>query len=121
MSEVFVGSKLLKITDTDIIIERDGIVYTIEYDIDQGACCSYADVFAKLLVSETESPVITSITYKKDNSNYRVCRCVLTFFGVNRAIADACCQAGSESGYDYGANVQLVCKELRIKEVLIEQ
>lgn len=120
LNDIFVGAQLIKITDSEIVIRRNKETYYFSYDIyDTGCICTYAEVNTNLLIDEKEHPVITKVKYES-NINYGDDSCKITFFGGDKAIAEASYCAGSGSGWEYGSYVTIVCRDLNLREVIVE-
>jgi len=128
MLDNIIGSKLVSLDDKHMLFEKDDKTFTLDFVLNQGGCvCSYAKVTNTLLYdknSET-NPVITKIDAVKnpddDEADYDSSNtCIITLFGLDKAIATIKAEAGSGSGWCYGACVSLVCKNLNINEAVCE-
>jgi hypothetical protein len=126
MKEKLIGAQLLEINDSEIIVKKDNQLYTITIDEDYGDCCGYNEVKTTLLVdleNTKNNPVITNIEYDCDVSSIEgeiTCGdCTkITFFGLDKDLATLESASYSESGWQYGACVTLICKELNIDETI---
>lgn len=84
-----------------------------------GDCCGYADFETKLLYSPNDlrNPIITNVT-KEDERGYDTDSSLVTFYGESKPLAPIESNAGSGSGWSYGAYVTLTCSALDIDEDL---
>ena len=87
---------------------------------DQGDCCGYAEVDAKLVVElgKNNAPVITRVEKSVENSEYDSEICQVTFFGESKLLASINAECGSGSGWQYGACVTVRCVETNEEEIL---
>lgn len=115
-----VGAQIVSINETNITVKIDGKTHELEIEADAGDCCGYADFTATMLYSEGDerNPVITNVEIKSDEGRYEGESSVLTFYGENKELATIESEAGSGSGWSYGAVVTLRCKSLDIDEDL---
>lgn len=114
-----IGAQITNIFDEYIEVKKDGRIFKLEIVSDDGDCCGYAEFETKLfyLPNSERNPVITNVTLNY-LENYNGVSSVLTFYGESKPLATIESEAGSGSGWSYGAYVQLVCKELEIDETL---
>lgn len=121
-----VGFQLVELDDEKMLVRKDGKTYMIKFDTDDGDCCGYAEVEAKLFVENgsPQNPVITNVKYVEEDlsdgdwSDGGGNNIVITLFGelgITGQIESVC---GSGSGWQYGATVTLECDELDIREVI---
>lgn len=117
-----IGFRLISISNEEIIVEKDGKQYRLEIDDDYGDCCGWNEIEAKLLVSETDlvaNPVITNVeVHGSLDENFEYSSGKATFFGVYKPMATLETSSGSGSGWQYGAAVTVMCKELSINETI---
>lgn len=114
-----VGFTLVSLNDSEMIVEKDGKRYTLEFDTDGGDCCGYAEISTELLIDGKCNPVITNVQYNGDVNEEDECDSVrITFFGANRALASIYSEAGSGSGWAYGSCATVTCKALGLDEIL---
>lgn len=117
MFEGMIGSRLINITDECMIFEKDGADFVAYFDTCDGDCCGYADIKNTLLFDNSSeiNPIITKIEKDDTGSSYHDA-CKITLFGMDKAIATIEAEAGSGSGYCYGACVTVECKGLDLHE-----
>ncbi|MEN2468130.1 hypothetical protein [Ornithinibacillus sp. JPR2-1] len=119
MLENLIGAQILSVGETYIEVKKGEQVYKLEVLSDYGGCCGYANFTTKLLYSPNDlrNPVITSVA-RKDNGDDYEDSSIITFFGESKPLATIESEAGSGSGWHYGACVTLHCKALDINEDL---
>lgn len=119
MLDKLVGAQILKVSEDSIEVKLNDKVYTLEVVSDSGDCCGYADFKTNLLYSEGDfrNPIITNVEMKEEDSGWDSSS-VLTFYGSSKPLASIESDAGSGSGWSYGAFVALQCRVLDINETL---
>ena len=111
------GSKLISISEDEMLIENCEGQTTVIKIIQEGDCCGFNEVIATLLINENDRPVITKLEeVYEDKDDESVCR--ITLFGGYKAIAVLETLSSSGSGWKYGACVTLKCKSPHIDEQL---
>lgn len=119
MLENLIGAQILTINDDSVEVKLGGKVFNLEIISDDGDCCGYADFKTNLLYSENDcrNPIITNVTLdvREDSDGDSS---VITFYGESKPLATIESEAGSGSGWSYGAFVALRCKALDIDEDL---
>lgn len=121
MLKELLGSQILSIDETSITVELLGRKYILELDSDNGGCCGYADFTTTMLYSENDinNPIITDIKFL-NNDDHSCDTSIITFYGSNKELANIESEAGSDSGWSYGACVSIRCKDLNIDERLAD-
>lgn len=128
--EIFIGAQLVHIDDTIITVRKNGKKYKIEFEVNEGDCCGYADIVSNLYydMSDTSrNPIVTNIQVAYDEDvkgfddydGFGDNRIKITLLGEYAPLVDISAIAGSGSGWDYGACVTLVCKKLKIRESIV--
>ena len=119
MLENLIGAQILSVDDNCIEVIKDKKTYRLEIDSDDGDCCGYANFETNLLYSPNDirNPVITNVT-REDEESYDGESSTITFYGESKQLATIESDAGSGSGWSYGASVSLRCKALDIDETL---
>ena len=120
MLEKLIGSQILKIAEDYIEVQKDGKIYKLEINEDQGDCCGWADFKTNLLYTENDirNPIITNVE-TEDTSDGDSSSSIITFFGEYKPLVSIESNSGSGSGWCYGACVSLECKALDITEILV--
>jgi len=119
MLENLIGAQILTVSDDSIKVKLGDEIHTLEIISDGGDCCGYADFTTNLLYSENDfrNPIITNVTMNSGDNSY--CdTSVVTFYGEAKSLVTIESEAGSGSGWSYGAFVKLRCKALDIDEDL---
>lgn len=118
--EKLIGAQILKVEEESIQVLKDGKVYILEILSDYGDCCGYANFTTTMLYSpdSIHNPVITNVKTQEgeDGESESV---FVTFYGEYAPLVEIDAEAGSGSGWQYGASVTMVCKELGIDEHLV--
>ena len=116
-----IGYQLVDLNEKEIIVQKNGKRFSIEIDDDFGDCCGYNVIRAHLYISDEvkRNPIITDVN-KENEDNGASERCCITFFGEEETLARLYTESSSVSGWCYGAEVTLKCKDLKINEVLSE-
>ena len=111
------GSKLISISEDEMVVENGVGQAVIKIIQDEGGCCGFNDVTATLLINGNDRPVITKVEeVYEDKDDESVCR--ITLFGSYKAIATLETRSSSGSGWQYGACVIIKCESPRIDEQL---
>jgi len=115
MLENLIGAQILSIDETSIKVKLNDVVHTLEIEADPGNCCGFADFTTNLLYSENDfrNPIITNIKSEDEDDGYKTTS-LITFYGEEKALATIESEAGSGSGWAYGATVNIRCKALDI-------
>ena len=120
MLDKLVGAQVVRINESSIEVKLGDKIHVLEIVVDEGDCCGFANFMTLFYAEENErNPIITNIEVESGGDDYREV-IVVTFYGENRKIASIEAEAGSESGYSYGACVTLKCKTLDIDETLVK-
>lgn len=119
MLEKLIGAQILKINESTIDVRLGEETHTLEILSDDGDCCGYSnfDINMKYSENATTNPIITNIEVK-DNSSGDSDGMIVTFYGENKELCEIEADAGSGSGWAYGAIVYMECKTLGIDETL---
>lgn len=122
MLEKLIGAQIVKVNESSIEVKIDEEVHVLEIDTDYGSCCGYAEFETNLLYSEGDvrNPVITNVELVTKEGVYECDQTIITFYGESKELANIESEAGSGSGWTYGACVTLRCKTLNIDETLAE-
>ena len=118
-----VGYQLVQIDNKKIIIKKDDKTYTLNIEEDEGDCCGYNEIQTHLLIDNEEiekNPIITNVEYEnteKEQDRWFNGESVrITFYGNNKQLANIESLSSSGSGWNYGACVNIKCKDLNINE-----
>lgn len=117
-----VGFQLVYLNDDVMIVKKEDKTYVLEFDYDYGDCCGYAHIKNSLLINENETtcnPIITKIEDKVGGNGQDRANILITLFGGHKLIAEIEAEAGSGSGWSYGAVVTVKCKPLEIDEKIV--
>lgn len=119
MMEKLIGAQILTVNEYSIEVKLGENIFKLEIDSDGGDCCGYADFTTNLLYTENDerNPVITNVS-REDGKEEEGDSSVITFYGESKALVTIESEAGSGSGWNYGAVVTLRCKALDIEEYL---
>lgn len=115
--ENLIGAKLIDLDDNCLIVEKDGIRYHINLEEDPGVCGGFNEIETTLLIDENNSPIIINTERTTDENDYGE-RCIFTLLGESKPIVEINTYSSSDSGWQYGAYVKLVCNELDINVIL---
>ena len=117
--ENLIGFQLVNLDDEQMIVQKDSKVYTLQFICEDGDCCGFSNVSNTLFidtVNAKENPIITNIEYDSTNDDSDIVK--ITLFGEIKKLAQIEAEAGSGSGWCYGATVTVECKPLEIDETL---
>ena len=120
MLDKLVGAQVVRINGSSIEVKLGDKIHVLEIVVDEGDCCGFANFDMTLFYAEDDerNPIITNIEIESDNDGYNKETAIITFYGENKKIASIEAEAGSRSGWAYGACVTLRCKTLDIDETL---
>ena len=120
MFENLIGAQIVSMDESSIKIKINEEIHVLEILSDGGDCCGYANFKANLLYAEgnIRNPIITNVELNHTEDGYDSDCSVFTFYGENKELATIESEAGSGSGWSYGAVVTLRCKTLGINEDL---
>lgn len=117
-----IGYQIINLTNDYLTIQKNNKEYTICFERDEGYCCGFNEIENTLYIdfdNPKNNPVITNIAYdKNDCGNESTLK--ITFFGLDKIIAEVNSLSSSGSGYCYGACVYAQCSELNINECLTD-
>lgn len=112
MLKDIIGAQLISINHDGFTVKTANDKEIIFYfDSCMGNCCGYNELEATLYFDQEDmdnAPVITNIICdKKDDADGD--RMIITFFGINKTLAQFDSFSYSGSGWCYGATVTLTC------------
>lgn len=124
-----VGYQLADISANGIIVKKGGKTFIIKVNKteDGSECCDYNKIETSLFIDRKElfrNPIITNVEICDNDELVSNTAWgdgdakTITFFGENKALAEFNSLSSSGSGWDYGATVKLVCKDLQIDEIV---
>ena len=115
-----VGMTLIDLNSDGFIVEdKDGERLHFVFDEDEGDCCGFNEIKTTLSMSKKNPPVITKVQYQ-DVSAGDEDAIIITFFGLDREIAEIYSMSSSGSGWAYGASVAVKCREINFTEVITQ-
>lgn len=115
-----VGMTLLDLNTHGFTVEdKDGERLHFIFDEDEGDCCGFNKIETTLSMSKKNPPVITKVQYQ-DVTTGDEDAIVITFFGLDREIAEIFAMSSSGSGWAYGASVAVKCREINFTEVITQ-
>lgn len=115
-----VGMKLIDLSSDGFTVEdTDGERLHFVFDEDEGGCCGYNEIQTTLSISRKNPPIITKVQYR-DVSRGDEDAIIITFFGLDKEIAEICSVSSSGSGWAYGASVAVKCREINFTEVITQ-
>lgn len=115
-----VGMTLLDLnTDGFTVEDKDGERLHFVFDEDEGDCCGFNEIKTTLSMSKKNPPVITKVQYQDVTADDEDA-IVITFFGLDREIAEIFAMSSSGSGWPYGASVAVKCREINFTEVITQ-
>lgn len=115
-----VGMTLLNLnTDGFTVEDTDGERLHFVFDEDEGDCCGFNEIKTTLSMSKKNPPVITKVQYQDVTAGDEDA-IVITFFGLDREIAEIFAMSSSGSGWAYGASVAVKCREINFTEVITQ-
>lgn len=115
-----VGMKLIDLNSDGFTVEdTDGERFHFVFDEDEGGCCGFNEIKTTLSMSRRNPPVITKVQYQDvtagDEDAIRI-----TFFGLDKEVAENFAMSSSGSGWAYGATVAVKCREINFTEVITQ-
>lgn len=120
MLENLIGAQIVSIHESTIEVKLGDDIHILEILTDYGDCCGFANFTMNLLYAEGDvrNPIITNVELEREENGYDTDTSVITFYGEHKELATIESEAGSGSGWAYGAIVTLHCKSLDIDETL---
>ena len=115
-----VGMTLIDLNTAGFTVEdKDGERLHFVFDEDGGGCCGFNEIKTTLSMSRRNPPVITKVQYQDvtagDEDAIRI-----TFFGLDKEVAEIFAMSSSGSGWAYGATVAVKCREINFTEVITQ-
>lgn len=95
----------------------NGDILNYTFIEDEGDCCGYNEISATLLIDEKDMPAIAKVEQKNKEDEYADI-VVITFFGMDKKLAEIESLSSSGSGWCYGATVTVKCVETGEEEIL---
>lgn len=115
-----VGMTLIDLNSDGFTVEdKDGERLHFVFDEDEGDCCGFNEIKTTLSMSRRNPPVITRVQYQDVTAGDEDA-VVITFFGLDREIAEIFSMSSSGSGWAYGASVAVKCREINFTEVITQ-
>ena len=109
---ILIGAQLINFDDEGFTVIKDGKTFSFEYYCYEGDCSSYIEIETELYVNLSDTsnnPVITKVEGLPCNDPGQCCD--ITLYGLYKPMAKAFISADIDSGYGYGACVQLHCNQ----------
>ena len=126
LKQKLIGAQVLAVTNDGITVLINEKEFFLEIHTDDGDCCGFAyaqitalsDTLKVYHEDTTNNPVITDIkaVHSGDGSSETV---EITFFGESKELFEISGEAGSGSGWNYGATVSIVCSKLDLDEEIV--
>ena len=115
-----VGMTLLNLNEYGFTVEnKDGEQLHFVFDEDEGGCCGFNKIKTTLSISKKNPPAITKVQYQ-DVTEGEEDAVIITFFGLDREIAEISAMSSSGSGWAYGASVAVKCRKINFTEVITQ-
>jgi hypothetical protein len=112
--------KLIDLNADGFTVEdKDGERFHFVFDEDEGDCCGFNEIQTTLSISKKNPPVITKVQYQ-DVTEGDEDAVIITFFGLDKEIAEIFSMSSSGSGWAYGATVAVKCREINFTEVITQ-
>ena len=125
LKEKLIGAQVLTVSSSNVVVSVNNQEVSLDIEIKQGDCCGYADAEIKPLTDvlkvyqedTSNNPIITDIKVTEDSNNYSN-QIEITFFGESQELFEIAGEAGSRTGWSYGATVSIICDKLKLDEVI---
>lgn len=123
LKELLIGAQLKTIDENGFTVIKDGNEYKFKYKTDRGdRCgCGYAEITDTLLMSEEDylkNPIITNIVIDSSGQEFGSETIKVVLYGDSKPMYEIEAEAGSGSGWCYGACASVECKLLNYNETL---
>lgn len=122
MLKNLIGAQIVSIHESIMVVRLNNQLHTLELIVDKGECCGFANFTMNLLYKEGDirNPIITNIETTQKKGAFGCSEIlVVTFYGEHKELAKIESEAGSGSGWHYGAAVSLHCTTLGMEEKLV--
>lgn len=116
-----VGFQIVRLDDESMTVKKNGKEHLLTFAEDYGDCCGYTNVKNSLFFDPNitkRNPVIVNVEYSDEGKECES-RIRITFFGAHKKLAEIEAEAGSGSGWNYGANVVVACVSLGLTEEIV--
>jgi len=119
-----IGFQIVSLDPEKMVLQKGEQVVTIDLEIDDGDCCGYAHISTDMYVEPNSSrnPIITNIEHYENSDDEAYSngenRLTITFYGEQEQLAHIEAEAGSGSGWRYGACATVECSALDINLTL---
>lgn len=120
LKDFLVGAQLKSLGEDGFIVTKDNKDYRFKFKRNEGDCCGYTDLIARLLISNKElknNPIITKVDVEEKDCGMSDLG-TITFYGEYKPIARVKAETSSGSGWAYGATVSVVCKPAGVNEII---
>lgn len=116
----WVGMTLIDLDSDGFTVEdKNGRRLHFVFEEDEGDCCGYNEIQTTLSMSTKNPPVITRVQYQNVTEGDEDA-IIITFFGLNKEIAEIFAMSSSGSGWAYGATVAVKCREINFTEIITQ-
>ena len=118
MLDELIGYQILSMDESGFVVQKDEKKRHFKFDEDYGGCCGWTELSANLFIEEgnKNNPIITCIKYSEEEDYSQ--KVIITFFVGEKKLAEIEAEAGSGSGWHYGACVTCCCIETKEEEIL---
>lgn len=120
MLKELIGAQLISMDNSGFTVRLPNKeIRCFDFCSDDGDCCGYAEIAGKMLYKprSKKNPIITNVIIESMDDNGIV---KVNFFGEDKLIATIESEAGSGSGWAYGASAWVFCRETKETETLAE-
>lgn len=123
MLKGLIGAQLISMDNSGFTVRLPNKeIRCFDFDKDDGGCCGYAEIEGRMLYKQRsrKNPIITNVMIEEIGNDYCSNRIRVNFFGEDKRLATIESEAGSGSGWCYGASAWVYCRETKETETLVE-
>lgn len=121
MLKGLIGAQLISMDNSGFTVKLPNKeIRCFDFNKDDGDCCGYAEIEGRMLYKprSKKNPIITNVIIK-DTSDGEYSAIKINFFGEDKLLATIESEAGSGSGWCYGASAWITCRETKETEALV--
>lgn len=123
MIKDLIGYQIIRLDEDGFTVRKGTKTKHFVFEHDDGDCCGYNDLRTELLINNTNAknnPIITNIEYERLTNDDYGDALTITFFGLDKKLAEINSESASGSGWCYGACQWVRCLETNDEEMLTE-
>jgi len=122
LQDILVGARLVELSQDYMLVQKDGVEIRFDFVTDGVECCGFANIETTLLTDDIkEMPAIVKLNFEDSKDERFGGRfCTVNLIGASKQLGRISAEAGSASGWEYGAFASVKCAVKNFEHILAE-